>query len=114
MSKKSKSLSDLGGLVYATDVGRIRPPQPEPVPPGGDGIVRLRRETKGRGGKTVISIAGVPLPADELKALAGELKKRCGCGGSFKDGVIEIQGEHLDLLLGELQGRGFKVKKAGG
>lgn len=114
MAKKSLSLSDLGGLVYSTDVGRIKP---EPIAeslPVGDGIARVRRETKGRGGKTVTTVSGVPLAGDELKALATALKKRCGTGGALKDGIIEIQGDHVDLLLGELQARGFKTKKSGG
>ncbi|MDD2900112.1 MAG: stress response translation initiation inhibitor YciH [Desulfuromonadaceae bacterium] len=79
-----------------------------------DGFVRLRREVKGRGGGTVIVISGIPLPAAEIKELSGALKKKCGCGGTVKDGVIEIQGDHRDVLLSELQARGFKVKLAGG
>lgn len=82
--------------------------------PAGDGIVRIRRETKGRGGKTVTAIAGLPLAEEALQNLAGELKRRCGCGGTIKDGKIEIQGDHADLLLAELQKRGYTVKRAGG
>ncbi len=102
--------------VYSTETGRIRQatPSKQAAPPKGDGFVRLRREVKGRGGGTVIVINGVPLPAAELKELAGLLKKKCGCGGTVKDGVIEIQGDHRDTLLAELQARGFKVKLAGG
>jgi translation initiation factor 1 len=84
------------------------------VIPEGDGIARVRRETKGRGGKTVTTISGVSLAEEPLKELASVLKKRCGCGGSLKDGVIEIQGDHVDLLLAELLKRGFKAKKSGG
>jgi len=76
--------------------------------------VRLRREVKGRGGKAVTVISGVPLAQEELTALAAQLKKRCGCGGTVKQGVIEIQGEHIELLLDELKQRGFRVKKSGG
>jgi translation initiation factor 1 len=76
--------------------------------------VRLRREVKGRGGGTVIVITGIPLADSALKELSGALKKRCGCGGTAKDGVIEIQGDHRDILLGELQARGYRVKLAGG
>jgi len=76
--------------------------------------VRLRREVKGRGGGTVIVISGIPLSAAEIKGLAGVLKKKCGCGGTVKDGVIEIQGDHRDALSAELQARGFKIKLAGG
>jgi translation initiation factor 1 len=104
--------------VYSTESGRIKQKQNAPAPKTAaqksDGIVRLRREVKGRGGGTVIVISGIPLPAPEIKELAGILKKRCGCGGTVKDGVIEIQGDHRDLLVTELQARGFKVKLAGG
>ena len=79
-----------------------------------DGTVRLRRETKGRGGGSVIVISGIPLQGAALKELAGVLKKRCGCGGTIKDGIIEIQGDHRDTLLLELQTRGYRVKLAGG
>ena len=123
MVKKTVSLSGLGGLVYSTDAGRLCPACAKPVAacicqqtalPEGDGIARVRRESKGRGGKTVTTISGVPLPADQLAALASALKKRCGCGGALKEGVIEIQGEHVELLLAELTARGFRAKKSGG
>ncbi len=123
MSKKASSLAALGGLVYSTDGGRHCPDcgQPigqcicgQPVLPAGDGIARVRRETKGRGGKTVTTVSGVSLAGEELKELASALKKRCGTGGSLKDGVIEIQGDHVELLLGELEKRGFRAKKSGG
>ena len=78
-----------------------------------DGIVRVGRSTKGRRGKIVSTVTGVPVPADALAALAGELKRRCGTGGALKDGVIEIQGDHRDALIEELEKRGFKVKRAG-
>jgi len=86
---------------------------PAPAVPK-DGIVRLARETKGRGGKGVTLIYGVPLEGEELKNLAKELKQKCGTGGTLKDGVIEIRGDHRDLLLSVLEAKGFKVKKAGG
>ncbi|MBD7976157.1 translation initiation factor Sui1 [Serpens gallinarum] len=123
MSKKTSSFAALGGLVYSTDAGRHCPDCGQPQAacicsqsqiPAGDGIARVRRETKGRGGKTVTTITGVPLAEAELKELASALKKRCGCGGGLKEGVIEIQGEHVDLLLDELIKRGFKAKKSGG
>jgi len=86
-----------------------------PAPrPKGDGIVRVSRESKGRAGKGVTLVTGLPLDDDALAKLAGELKKRCGSGGTVKDGVIEIQGEQRDLLVAELARRGFTVKKAGG
>jgi translation initiation factor 1 len=78
-----------------------------------DGIVRVGRSTRGRRGKTVSTVTGVPLSAEELFTLAGDLKRRCGSGGALKDGVIEIQGDHRDVLVEELEKRGFKVKRAG-
>ena len=79
-----------------------------------DGIVRLRREVNGRGGKTVIVITGLPLGEKELKELGGRLKKMCGTGGSVKKGVVEIQGEHRERLMAELEKLGYKVKAVGG
>lgn len=78
-----------------------------------DGIVRVGRSTKGRRGKIVSTVTGIPVDADELQTLAAELKRRCGTGGALKDGVIEIQGDHRDTLVEELEKRGFKVKRAG-
>jgi len=103
-------------VVYSSESGRIRPTaqNAKPAEPSGDGTVRLRREVKGRGGGTVIVISGIPLVEAELKLLAGTLKKKCGCGGTCKDGVIEIQGDHREILQNELQSRGYKVKLAGG
>lgn len=79
-----------------------------------DGIIRIQRETKGRKGKGVTLVTGVPLTGDELKSLAKALKQKCGTGGTIKNGVIEIQGDHRDLLLNLLQQKGWIVKKAGG
>lgn len=111
-------------LVYSTGTGRICPEcgraaavcscRKKGGQPAGDGIVRIRRESKGRGGKTVTVITGVPLGDEAVKILAGELKRRCGTGGTVKEGVIEIQGDHRELLLTELATRGYKVKAAGG
>ncbi|WP_295476586.1 translation initiation factor Sui1 [uncultured Pseudomonas sp.] len=123
MAKKATSFAALGGLVYSTDAGRHCPDCSQPVDacickqtvvPAGDGIARVRRETKGRGGKTVTTVSGVPLAEDALKDLAKALKQRCGTGGSLKDGVIEIQGDHVELLVAELVKKGFKAKKSGG
>lgn len=105
-------------LVYSSETGRIRTDHktsatPKTAPPS-DGYVRLRREIKGRGGGTVIVITGIPLADAALKELAGTLKKRCGCGGTSKNGTIEIQGDHRDALLQELQTRGYRVKLGGG
>jgi len=76
--------------------------------------VRVGRETKGRAGKGVTIVTGVPLGGDDLARLAGELKKRCGSGGTIKEGTIEIQGDHRDTLVAELERRGWKVKRSGG
>ena len=107
--------------VYSTDGGRV-PEVREPTgrrrqgpPPGGvpprDGVVRVSRTSSGRRGKTVTLVTGVP-PAD-LTALAGELKRLCGSGGSVKDGVVEIQGDHRAKVIAHLEGR-YRVKPAGG
>ncbi|HEX9024161.1 MAG TPA: translation initiation factor Sui1 [Geobacteraceae bacterium] len=111
-------------LVWSSEVGRICPGCGKAVAAcicrkqatklAGDGIVRVRRESKGRGGKTVTVVSGVPGDDAALKALAGELKKRCGTGGTVKDGTIEIQGDFCDLLVAELTRRGFRAKRAGG
>ncbi len=79
-----------------------------------DGIVRVMRDRKHRGGKTVTVITGVPASSDALNALAQQLKKLCGSGGTVKDGVIEIQGDHCDKVQGKLTELGYKVKRAGG
>ena len=112
-------------LVYSSEAGRICPECARPVAscscrrsapasPAGDGIVRVGRQTKGRKGKGVTLITGLPLDAAALKELAQQLKKKCGSGGTIKDGTIEIQGDHRDLLLVELQRLGWTVKRSGG
>lgn len=119
MSKRKHSR-----LVYSTDAGRLCPQcqravascvcgkdRPAAV---GDGIVRLHRETKGRGGKAVTLIRGLALPADEMRSLAKSLKQRCGVGGSVKEDVIEIQGDQREVIKAELEKRDFVVKIAGG
>ena len=78
-----------------------------------DGIVRVGRSTKGRRGKIVSTVTGVLLGDEELRELAGELKRRCGTGGALKDGMIEIQGDHRDTLIAELEKHGFTVKRVG-
>jgi translation initiation factor 1 len=114
----------LAPTVYSTEHGRICPECGNPsaacsctrkkAAPAGDGIVRVGRETKGRKGKGVTIVSGVPLDSAGLLALGKELKKRCGSGGTVKDGTIEIQGDHRDMLIEELQKRGWKVKRCGG
>lgn len=119
-----KSPSSDAPLVYSSELGRICPGCGKPATacvcrkssaaPAGDGVVRVRRESKGRGGKTVMVITGLPLDAAGLSALAGELKRVCGCGGTAKDGTIEIQGDHAEKIMAELTKRGYKAKRAGG
>lgn len=101
-------------LVYSTDQGRIKVSKTTMMRPKGDGIVRIQRQTSGRKGKGVCVITGLDLDDDALSKLAAELKKRCGCGGALKDGVIEIQGDKRDVLKSLLEEKGFRVKLAGG
>ena len=79
-----------------------------------DGIVRVGRETKGRKGKGVTVLTGLPVSGRELEALARELKALCGAGGTVRDGVLEIQGDHRDRLVRAVEERGWKVKRSGG
>lgn len=104
-------------LVYSTEVGRIKPQDRNDntkSPPPTDSVIRLKRESKGRGGKGVTLITGIPLMPDQLRTLAKELKQFCGTGGTVKDGVIEIQGEQREKLKPFLEGKGYTVKIAGG
>lgn len=102
-------------LVYSTDRGRIGSKAAvTPAKPAGDGIVRIRRETSGRSGKGVTTIAGILLADAELRALAKQLKQQCATGGSVKDGVIEIQGDHRATIKATLEALGYRVKLAGG
>lgn len=113
--------------VWSSESGDRRKADPKPPRrPGGrggkggapelpdDGVVRVKREVAGRRGKPVTAVYGVPLAPPALKDLAGELKKRCGSGGSAKNGVIEIQGDHRDTVIAVLEARGYTVKRAGG
>jgi translation initiation factor 1 len=111
-------------IVYSTGIGRRCPnclrPCPEcvcrrgtPAKAPSDGIVRVGRETRGRKGKSVSIISGLGLPRAQLDALAAQLKKRCGSGGSIEDDRILIQGDHRDALVAELKDRGWTVKRAG-
>jgi translation initiation factor 1 len=113
-------------LVYSTDAGRICPGCTQPMAqcrcraqaaaarPAGDGIARVSRERQGRGGKTVTVVRGLPLADAELQALGKALRAACGSGGTVKDGVLEIQGDHRERVLALLLERGFKAKAAGG
>jgi translation initiation factor 1 len=101
-------------LVFSTDGGAIAPStQASPASPfPADGVVRIRRETKGRKGAGVITIHGVP--EGQQKTIATLLKKKCGTGGGLKEGIIEIQGDKRDLIRSELEKAGFTVKQVGG
>lgn len=115
-----------GGLVYSTDAGRMCPACRQPVAqcrcaalaaqaaPRGDGVARVSRETKGRGGKTVTLVRGLVLDADALTALGKRLRTSCGTGGTARDGVLELQGDHRDRVLDWLVKEGFTAKRAGG
>jgi translation initiation factor 1 len=115
-----------GGLVYSTEHGRTCPTCRRPVsacacraaaaarPAASDGVVRVSRETGGRGGKTVTVVRGVPVAADALAELAKSLKAACGTGGTAKDGAIELQGDHRDAVVARLEQAGWKVRRAGG
>lgn len=118
--KRSPSSS----IVYTTGLGAICPGCRRPVGqcacrtpdgrPARDGIVRVSRDVAGRKGKGVSVVSGLPLGPPELEALAAVLKRRCGSGGTVRDGRIEIQGEHRQRIVAELEGLGYKVKRAGG
>ena len=82
--------------------------------PAGDGVVRISRQTKGRKGSGVSVITGLPLAEGDLKSMAKKLKKLCGSGGTVKAGVIEIQGDHRQVLVRALEKAGYKVKLSGG
>jgi len=110
-------------LVYSTESGRMCPDCRQPVSgcackaaPAvkGDGVVRVSRQSKGRGGKTVTLVKGLALDAAALAALGKALRSACGSGGTVKDGVIEIQGDHCGLVLDTLVKQGYPAKRAGG
>ena len=112
-----------GGLVYSTEGGRMCPQCRRPLqacacgqaaPSAGDGVVRVSRESKGRGGKTVTLVRGLALAPDALAALGKRLRSACGSGGTLKDGVLEVQGDHAERVVNLLQQDGFVVKRAGG
>ncbi len=118
-----KGRSSGGGLVYSTDAGRMCPACRQPIAacvcgqkavPAGDGIVRVSRETKGRAGKGVTLVKGLALDAAALTAVGKSLKAACGSGGTVKDGVIEIQGDHVVRVMEWLTADGHRVKRVGG
>jgi translation initiation factor 1 len=111
-------------IIYSTGVGSLCPNCRRSVrecvcPKGAPGAaapsaVRVAREIKGRAGKGVTTITGLPLSLADIDALATKLKKRCGSGGTVRDGVIEIQGDHRDSIVAELIKMGWPAKKSGG
>ncbi len=121
MAKKKNPGSD-GGFSYSTQHGELCgicfAPKAKctcaPVGATDDGVVRVGRSTKGRKGAGVTTVSGVPLKGAELKALAKKLKQKCGSGGTLRNGIIEVQGEHQDTIVKELEKRGWTVKRSGG
>ncbi len=117
--------SSLGGLVYSTEVGRTCPAcrqalaacqckaRAAAAAPAGDGVAKVSRQTKGRGGKCVTLVKGVALDALALAALGKQLRTACGSGGTVKDGVIEVQGDHCELVLQTLGRLGYKARQGG-
>ena len=111
-------------IVYSTGIGTLCPNCrravrdcvcPKGVPGAAKlGPVRVGREVKGRAGKGVTTVTGLPLASGDIDALATRLKKRCGSGGTVRDGIIEIQGDHRDVIVGELNKLGWPAKKSGG
>lgn len=107
-------------VVFSTSGGdrrkrrRDERPAGDRPPPAGGGRVKVRREVAGRRGKPVTTVSDVPVDDAALKELAGRLKRRCGVGGSVKDGVVELQGDHRDVVVEILRGEGFDVVLAGG
>jgi translation initiation factor 1 len=114
-----------GGLVYSTDSGRMCPACRQPMAacickqqassaPAGDGKVRVSRETKGRGGKAVTLVRGLGLDATALADLGKQLRTLCGTGGTVKDGVVELQGDHVERVMAQLKASGRVVVRTGG
>lgn len=114
-------------LVYSTETGRICPDCRQPklacackaraaaaLAAAGDGVARVSREKAGRGGKLVTLVRGLPLDPQALQALGKQLRQRCATGGSCKDGVIELQGDHAERVVALLLGQGLRARRAGG
>ena len=111
-------------LVYSTDAGRMCPDCHQPTlacvckkattRPAPDGVIRVSRQTKGRGGKTVTRVEGMPLGDDALAQLGKQLRTACGSGGTVKGGVIEVQGDHCDKVIEALVQQGYAAKRSGG
>lgn len=108
----------LDGIVFSSEYGKMCPVCKRPIKEckclNSNGIVRVSRETKGRKGKGVTIITGVPLHDEDILKLGKELKQKCGAGGTVKNGIIEIQGDHRDKIVQELQNMGWTIKRSGG
>ena len=123
-TRMMKSARKSDGIVYSTELGRMCPLCRQPIgqcscakrpsAPVSDGVVRVSRETKGRNGKAVTVIRGLTLDPGALVALGGKLKTACGAGGTVKDGLIEVQGDHCERVIEYLAAQGWTVKRAGG
>jgi len=121
-----KRLGSNNPTVYSSERGRICPQCGHPIAncacrkkaaaPAGTpgGAIRVSKELKGRGGKVVTVITGLPVDDETLQQIASDLKRRCGTGGTVKNNTIEIQGDHRDLLVTLLKVKGFQAKRAGG
>ena len=113
-----------GGLVYSTETGRMCPACGKPIAqcicgrktsiPASDGVVRVSRETRARGGKAVTVIRGLTLDFLALFQLAKQLKTICGSGGTVKEGAIELQGDQCEAVIAVLRKQGWVVRQAGG
>ena len=115
-------LTDLSDLVYSTDAGRMCPDCRQPMAgcsckaqalPKTGGVVRVSLQTKGRGGKIVTIVKGLPLDATALALLGKQLRAACGSGGTVKDGVVEVQGDHVATVIADLQKQNYNVKHIG-
>ena len=124
MKPKSNTATGPSALVYSTDSGRMCPVCRRPVVgcacktasaiAPSDGVVRVSLDTKGRAGKGVTLVRGLPLDAVALAALGKQLKAACGSGGTVKDGTVEVQGDHRERVMATLKAQGFVVKRSGG
>ncbi len=113
-----------GGLVYSTDAGRMCPDCRQPIdactcstrsaPPAANSVVKVSRDRKGRAGKTVTVVQDIPLDPLSIARLCQTLKNGCGSGGTTRGQGIEIQGDHVEKIIGLLEKEGFKVKRVGG
>ena len=112
MTKKRSSSGDATRLVYSTDNSTPKVVPNKVSRNTSDGIIRVRRESKKRAGRVVCVVEG--LAAEQIKSTCKELKSKCGTGGTVKNGVIEIQGDHRDQIRELLESKGLAVKLSGG